>query len=160
MKSVCGLALNLCLNFHPSLVSSVFLYFPLFNSFYFTWYLCMIPQLVGRWNVYTICYNSLYTGFSEYLDCVFCFVLCVQLWLKREIDLYPWLLTSLCTLYLHTNWHVFVQNGWTPLITASYYGHTDICQMLVNKGAEMNHQNEVIFYFGSHIIYTNIWNSI
>ena len=34
----------------------------------------------------------------------------------------------------------------TPLLEASDNGHTDICMMLIRKGANIHHQNEVIFY--------------
>ena len=35
------------------------------------------------------------------------------------------------------------QNGWTPLMEASFYGHADIVQTLIEAKAQVNAQKEV-----------------
>ena len=37
----------------------------------------------------------------------------------------------------------FLQNGWTPLMTASIEGHVDIVRLLIEAKAEVNTQEEV-----------------
>ena len=39
-----------------------------------------------------------------------------------------------------------VQNGWTPLMTASFEGHADIVQTLIEVKAQINTQREVYIY--------------
>ena len=36
-----------------------------------------------------------------------------------------------------------IQNGWTPLMTASLNGHADIVQTLIEAKAQVNTQEEV-----------------
>ena len=36
-----------------------------------------------------------------------------------------------------------LQNGWSPLMTASQQGHHEIVQVLIEQGANINSQNEV-----------------
>ena len=39
------------------------------------------------------------------------------------------------------------QNGWTPLMTASFEGHADIVQTLIEAKAQVNTQQEVAILF-------------
>ena len=39
--------------------------------------------------------------------------------------------------------HLSFQNGDTPLIQVSYYGHMECVQLFLDKGAEVNMQNKV-----------------
>ena len=36
-----------------------------------------------------------------------------------------------------------LQNGWSPLMTASERGHHEIAKVLIEQGANINSQNEV-----------------
>ena len=38
---------------------------------------------------------------------------------------------------------VSLQDGWTPLIMASLTGHAECVQLFLNRGAQVNHQDEV-----------------
>ena len=39
--------------------------------------------------------------------------------------------------------HLSLQYGWTPLIVASFWGHVGCVQHLLDRGAQIDHQNEV-----------------
>ena len=41
--------------------------------------------------------------------------------------------------------YLYLQNGESPLILASYGGHLEIVKLLLDKGAEVNHQNKVSY---------------
>ena len=36
-----------------------------------------------------------------------------------------------------------LQDGWTPLIYASEEGHLDVCELLLNRGADVNLKDNV-----------------
>ena len=48
----------------------------------------------------------------------------------------------LCTLYLSA-YLLSLQVPWTPLMWASYNGHTECVKVLLERGAQVNMQNEV-----------------
>ena len=51
------------------------------------------------------------------------------------------------------------QNGWTPLMIASFEGHTDILQMLIKAKAQISTQTEVhiiIMYYETHSTHTTL----
>ena len=39
--------------------------------------------------------------------------------------------------------YTFTQTGWTPLMKASFEGHTDIMRLLIEAKAQINKQKEV-----------------
>ena len=43
--------------------------------------------------------------------------------------------------------HLSLQNGDTPLMVATREGHDWCVQLLLNKGAQIDHQNEVIAFW-------------
>ena len=55
------------------------------------------------------------------------------------VQLFSW--TILDTAHIKHCW--FMQDGWTPLITASFRGHVDIVRMLIQAKAEVNPQERV-----------------
>ena len=38
---------------------------------------------------------------------------------------------------------MFVQDGWTPLLDASDYGETDVVELLIKHGAQLDIKNKV-----------------
>ena len=38
---------------------------------------------------------------------------------------------------------LYIQSGWTPLLSACAGGHSDVAQLLINKGASVDVMNEV-----------------
>lgn len=47
-----------------------------------------------------------------------------------------------------------LQDGWSPLITASFYGHTAIVKTLIKAGVNVNHANKVhLFYVHCSMAY-------
>ena len=69
----------------------------------------------------------------------------VKLLLEQHADI------SISTKTVRCKWaniyaigNVFItQNGWTPLMTASFEGHADIVQTLIEAKAQVNTQDEV-----------------
>ena len=60
--------------------------------------------------------------------------------------IYFCLLFCLYHVYWHNVWCVcivVIQDGWTVLYWASFYGHVDIIQQLLQHNADINIQNEV-----------------
>ena len=51
-----------------------------------------------------------------------------------------------------------VQNGWTPLMTASFEGHADIVQTLIEAKAQINTQEEV-YVTRKHTAHTHTTSS-
>ena len=49
----------------------------------------------------------------------------------------------LIELFVYNNVSPFKQNGWTPLMRASFGGHADIVQTLIEAKAQINTQEEV-----------------
>ena len=41
--------------------------------------------------------------------------------------------------------YLYLQNGVSPLMVASSRGHFEIVKLLLDKGAEINHQNNVSY---------------
>jgi len=39
---------------------------------------------------------------------------------------------------------MFKQDGWTPLISASFCGHVDVVHALIEAGADMNKKTKVM----------------
>ena len=62
-----------------------------------------------------------------------------------------WLHRSSMCLYDFT---ILLQDGWTPLMTASFEGHTDVVQTLIEAKAQINTQAEVCcsYHQKTHII--------
>ena len=46
--------------------------------------------------------------------------------------------------------HCALQDGWTPLHWASYYGHLDVVKFLVEQGADKEAANEVCAALRAH----------
>ena len=55
-----------------------------------------------------------------------------------------------CNCYIVTLNVCFIQNGWTPLMTASFNGHVDIVRILIEAKAKVNTQDEVCCYKITH----------
>ena len=45
------------------------------------------------------------------------------------------------------------QNGWTPLMTASFNGHVDIVRILIDAKAQINTQEEVCYSHNQKTLY-------
>ena len=45
------------------------------------------------------------------------------------------------------------QNGWTPLITAAYFGKCDVVSELLLEGAVVDAQDNVSHYISDHLFY-------
>ena len=50
--------------------------------------------------------------------------------------------------------YVLLQNGRTPLMTASFEGHVDIVRILIKAKAQVNIQDEVCCYYHTHVHHT------
>jgi hypothetical protein len=46
-------------------------------------------------------------------------------------------------LSLSLSWPHLSQDGWTPLFSACYKGHVNVAEMLLSRGASVDHQNNV-----------------
>ena len=58
------------------------------------------------------------------------------------------------TLTLHYTSYVSIQNEWTPLLVSSHQGHTDVIELLIKHGAQLNIKNKVHYFAtGIHINY-------
>ena len=44
---------------------------------------------------------------------------------------------------IHSMCQTYSQNGWTPLMEASFKGHVDIVRLLIEAKAQINTQKEV-----------------
>ena len=55
---------------------------------------------------------------------------------------------------LHSEYRYFTQDGWAPLITASFEGHVDIVRMLIEAKAQINAQDKVCYSYIPPILYT------
>ena len=46
-------------------------------------------------------------------------------------------------MYIHCSLSLSIQNGWTPLIAASFNGHVDVVRVLIEAHADVHSQDKV-----------------
>ena len=51
--------------------------------------------------------------------------------------------------------HLSLQDGYTPLMKASLDGHDGCVQLLLDRGAQIDHQDEVSAFTGFHRVKTS-----
>ena len=61
-------------------------------------------------------------------------------------DSVHWSIYTHCNCYIVTANVCFIQNGQTPLMTASFEGHVDIVRILIETQAQVNTQDKVCCY--------------
>ena len=82
------------------------------------------------WELYWASYSGDLTEVERLLDCG-----ADVNWQEREVwdILYQ---TVLCTVVV--DYYYILQSGWTPLFAASGEGHVTVCELLLNRGADIN----------------------
>ena len=66
------------------------------------------------------------------------------------LDMYLFVNYNKFNCYIVTANVCFIQNGETPLMTASFEGHVDIVRILIEAQAQVNTQKEVCCYKITH----------
>ena len=61
---------------------------------------------------------------------------------------------NMCTLIIIAS---LFQNGFTLLSVASQYGHKGVVELLLENGANVNHQNKVQYSLSNSMSFTIIW---
>ena len=93
-------------------------------------------------HIHIIDYFSSHSSSSSY-TLLLCMSLSTYHYFPPHLSLFPLpsFLPSFLLIYFSV--YYFLQDGWTPLHIACYYGHESIVRVLLQNGADPNLQNQV-----------------